>query len=79
VQFEITRHHCHAEQHEDALRERNRTRILEHDVDTVENERHNQNIENIQQRNGRQNAAKLRRHRKIKRHKNPLRKFSHLF
>ena len=74
MQIKVACHHRHAEEDENPLGERDRTRILKHHIDAVENERDNQNIENIQRRNGRQNAAELCRHRKIKRHKDPPRR-----
>ena len=71
MQIKPARHHRDAEQHKDTLAKCNGAGILEHDIDAVENDRHDENIEYIERCDGRQNAAKLRRHRKIKRHMNP--------
>jgi len=81
MQIKITRHDRHAEKNKNPLRERNGTRIFKHDIDAVEDDRHDQDIENIQRSDGRQNAVKLCRHRKIKRHKDPPGKIfpSHLY
>ena len=73
MQIKPACHHRDTEQHKDTLAKRNGAGILEHDIDAVENDRHDENIEYIERCDGRQNAAKLRRHRKIKWHGNPPR------
>ena len=73
VQIQVIRHNRYTEQDENPLAERNGARILQHHVDTIKNDRHDQDVQYIQRRDGRKDAAKLRRHRKIKWHGNPPR------
>ena len=53
VQVKPARHHRNAEQHKDTLAKRNGAGILEHNIDAVENDRHDENIEHIEWRDGR--------------------------
>ena len=59
MQFQPAADHRHAQEHEDALDERNGARVLQHDVDLVEDDGHDQDVEDVHRADCRDDTVEL--------------------